>query len=193
MCNDYGNTVAYAEYAEALRQIGLKILQPVAPPNLEPRPDIWPTETAPVFRRLGEGVELAQLRWGFEPSSPKGRPVINFKSEKRSFAASKRCLVPASHFYEFTGTKPPKAKHKFTLSGEPWFCFAGLWREATASTPASFTLLTTAPGADVAAIHDRQMAVLRREEWLDWLDLRRPEGDLLRPLPAGSLAVERVR
>jgi putative SOS response-associated peptidase YedK len=57
----------------------------------------------------------------------------------------------------------------------------------------AFTLLTVAPGPDVAPIHNRQMVVLHRPDWLDWLDLSRPEAELLRPLPTGSLTVEQVR
>ncbi len=193
MCNDYGNHVAYAEYAEAFRQLGMPIRAPTAAPNLEPRDDIWPTEIAPVFRRFEDGVELAQLRWGFEPPKPKARAVINFRSEARSFAASRRCLVPASLFFEFKGAKAPKAKFKFTLTDGGWFCFAGLWTPARETIPESFTLLTTAPGPDVAPIHDRQMVVLKREDWIHWLDLTKPESELMQPLPAGSLSVEQVR
>lgn len=193
MCNDFGNHVAYAEYAEALRQLGMPILSPVAPPNLQPREDIWPSEIAPVFRRLEGGVELARLRWGFEAPNPKGRPVINFRSDGRSFANSRRCLVPASHFFEFKGAKAPKSKFKFTVRNEPWFCFAGLWSPGTPEKGEAFTLLTTVPGPDVAPIHSRQMVVLRREEWQGWLDLTKPEHELLKALPAGSLAVEQVR
>ena len=57
----------------------------------------------------------------------------------------------------------------------------------------AFTLLTTAPGPDVAPIHDRQMIVLDRDDWAPWLNLTQPEAALLRPLPAGSLRVEQVR
>ena len=57
----------------------------------------------------------------------------------------------------------------------------------------AFTLLTTEPGADVALIHDRQMVVLERPDWRAWLELSRPEAELLRPLPEGSLRVEQVR
>jgi hypothetical protein len=46
---------------------------------------------------------------------------------------------------------------------------------------------------DVAPIHDRQMVVLDRADWMAWLDLTSPESELLRPLPAASLAVEQVR
>lgn len=193
MCNDFGNHVTYAEYAEALRQLGMPIVAPGAVPNLEPEDDIWPSEVATVFRRLDDGVELARLRWGFEPSSPKGRPVINFRSEGRSFANSRRCLVPASHFYEFKGAKAPKSKFKFTLRTEPWFCFAGLWSPGSPEKGEAFTLLTTAPGPDVEPIHSRQMVVLKRENWVPWLDLSKPQDELLRALPTGSLAVEQVR
>lgn len=194
MCNDYANRVAFAEYQAAMRDAGIPIVAPFGPPNLEPRDDIWPSEKAPVFRAAEGGVELAQLTWGFEPSSPKGRRVINFKSEGRSFAYSKRCLVPASYFYEFKGDKAPKSKFKFSLVGEPWFCFAGLWRSnGEEGGHSSFTLLTTAPGPDVALIHDRQMVVLRPGNWRAWLELTKPEAELLAPLPAGSLEVEQVR
>ena len=58
---------------------------------------------------------------------------------------------------------------------------------------AAFTLLTTAPGPDRAPIHDRQMVILERADWSSWLDMSRPEGELLQPLPAGCLTVEQVR
>jgi len=192
MCNDYANHVPYSVYVEVFGQMRLPLLLPKAAPNLEPRDDIWPTETAPIIRRHGDGVELAQLRWGFAPGRPKAPPVINFRSEGRRFPNG-RCLVPASHFYEFTGKKSPKSKWKFSKAGEEWFCFAGLWRPAADQTPEAFTLLTTGPGPDVAPIHDRQMVVLERTDWAAWLDLTRPEAELLRPLPAGSLEVEQVR
>jgi putative SOS response-associated peptidase YedK len=192
MCNDFGNNVPYDAYLRAFSQIRVPVVFPKAAPNLEPRNDIWPTEPAPVFRRREDGVEMAQLRWGFPPARPKGAPVINFRSEGRRFPKG-RCLIPASHFFEFTGMKSPKSKWKFTKAGEDWFCFAGLWRPMPDGAGDAFTLLTTDPGPDVAPIHDRQMVVLDRSDWLAWLDLTLPESELLRPLPAGSLAVEQVR
>jgi putative SOS response-associated peptidase YedK len=79
-----------------------------------------------------------------------------------------------------------EAGRELVLLRRPLAADAGRGREA-------FTLLTTEPGPDVAPIHDRQMVVLDRPDWLAWLDLIRPESELLRPLPAGSLAVEQVR
>jgi putative SOS response-associated peptidase YedK len=192
VCNDFGNRIPYDDYLRAFSELRVPIRFPSAAPNLEPRDDIWPTDPAPVIRRREDGVELVQLRWGFPPARSKGAPVINFRSEGRRFPAG-RCLVPASHFFEFTGAKSPKAKWKFTKAGEAWFCFAGLWRPTPDGSGQAFTLLTVEAGPDVAPIHDRQMAILERDEWLAWLDLTRPERELLRPLPAGSLEVEQVR
>jgi putative SOS response-associated peptidase YedK len=191
MCNDYGNDIPYSAYLKAFSETRIPVRFPQAAPNLEPRADIWPTDTAPVIRQIDDGAEFTQLRWGFPPAKPKGAPIINFRSEGRRFPKG-RCLVPASHFFEFTGSKAPKAKWKFTKAGDEWFCFAGLWRPMPEGGDA-FTLLTTEPGPDVAPIHNRQVVILERADWRAWLRLERPEGELLRPLPAGALAVEQVR
>ena len=92
-----------------------------------------------------------------------------FSTEKGRRFPVGRCLVPTSHFFEFTGTKSPKTKWKFTKADEAWFCFAGLWRPMAAGGEA-FTLLTTDPSPDVAPIHDRQMVVLERSDWSAWLE-----------------------
>jgi putative SOS response-associated peptidase YedK len=146
MCNDFGNNIPHREYLAAFSQLRVPIVFPTAAPNLEPRDDIWPTELAR-FRRRDHGVELVQLRWGFPPAPPKGAPVINFRSEGRRFPKG-CCLIPASHFFEFTGAKPPKSKWKFAKTGEEWFCFAGLWCAMPDGLGDAFTILTTEPGPD---------------------------------------------
>lgn len=70
---------------------------------------------------------------------------------------------------------------------------AGIWREGHGNHPPAFTMLTTAPGPDVAPHHNRQVVVLRPEDWAAWLHLTKPENELLRPLAAGALAVQTVR
>ncbi|MBV8888487.1 MAG: SOS response-associated peptidase [Alphaproteobacteria bacterium] len=192
MCNDFGNHIAYDEYLRAFSAAGIAVKWPRAVPNLEPREDIWPTDPAPVIRRLEDGSnEFAVMRWGFPPARPKAAPIINFRSEGRRFPVG-RCLIPASHFFEFTGSKSPKSKWKFTKAGEDWFCFCGLWRPLPQGA-AAFTLLTTEPGPDVAPIHNRQMVVLDRCDWSAWLEQAGNEADLLRALPAGSLQIEQAR
>jgi len=48
-------------------------------------------------------------------------------------------------------------------------------------------MLTTEPGPDIAPIHDRQIVILQPHQWAAWLYLMKPEADLLKPLPAGTL------
>src|SRR5262249_49599788 len=146
-----------------------------------------------VVRAAGNGIELVQMRFGFPPPRPKASPVFNFKSDGRHFADSKRCLIILSGFFEFTGTKYPKAKHRFSLKGSPLMAIAGLWREGKDGEPPSFTMLTTEPGPDIAPYHDRQVVVLKPADWAHWLFLTKTEEELLKPLPAGSLEVVTVR
>ena len=191
MCNDYGNRVPYSAYLEAFSQLKIRLFAAGGPPNLEPRDDIWPTDVAPIIRSSDGGAELIQLRWGFPPGRPKGPPVINMRSDGRRFPHG-RCLVPASHFYEFTGKRSPKDKWRFTKVGEEWFCIAGIWRPVKEGA-AAFTMLTCEPGPDVAPIHNRQVVVLDRSQWADWLQPTSPEKELLRPSAAGTLMVEKIQ
>jgi putative SOS response-associated peptidase YedK len=193
MCNDYEQHVAWAEYQRLMQEIALEIPTQQNDLNLPQADDVRIGDEGPVMRKSGEQVELVSMRFGFPPAKPKAGPVFNFRSEGRSFANSKRCLIPASAFFEFTGSKYPKTKHRFTLKNVPFMAIAGLWREGTGNQPSAFTMLTTEPGPDVAPIHNRQVVVLQPADWRHWLELSKTESDLLKPLPAGSLDVEIVR
>jgi putative SOS response-associated peptidase YedK len=65
---------------------------------------------------------------------------------------------------------------------------AGLIRSSPGIGEA-FTMLTTGPGPDVAAYHNRQVAVLPPTAWRSWLDHSAPAAELIRPLPVGSVTV----
>ncbi len=79
-----------------------------------------------------------------------------------------------------------KTKWRFTLSGQRLFWGTGLIKDG------AFAMLTTAPGVDIAPYHERQIVFLRPEDGAAWLNLQRPEAELLRALPAGSFEVEKV-
>ncbi|MGZ9091613.1 MAG: SOS response-associated peptidase [Rhodoplanes sp.] len=193
MCNDYEQHVRWAEYCKMMQDLELGISTQQSELDLPQADDIRINDLGPVMRAAGNGIELAQMSFSFPPSEPKGGPVFNFRSEGRRFADSKRCLVPASAFFEFTGKKYPKAKHRFALKDSPITAIAGLWREGQGNHPPSFTMLTTKPGPDVAPYHKRQVVVLRPQDWASWIHLTKPEADLLQPLAKGSLEVETVR
>jgi putative SOS response-associated peptidase YedK len=52
---------------------------------------------------------------------------------------------------------------------------AGFWREQRGNQPPAFSMLTSAPGADVQPFHNRQVAVLRPQDWKAWIYLERPK------------------
>jgi putative SOS response-associated peptidase YedK len=194
MCNEYGNRIPYRRYVEEFSHLKLRLSVSGNGPDLTPRDEIHIRDTAPVIVRTADGVELTELTWA--PRDRNKKPVFNFRSEKRNFGNSTRCLIPASHFVEFTTPTDPgkkrKDKWRFTRADADWFAIAGLVRADAIDHADCFTMLTTAPGPDVAPYHDRQVAVLAPTDWLAWLDLSRPESELLRPQPPGMIKVARV-
>lgn len=192
MCNLYEQYATWEAYCRAMQAVELGVPSEQTESDLPAIAEVRIGDMAPVMRSAGNVVELAPMRFAFPPSG-RGGPVFNFRSEGRHFDKSNRCLVPATAFFEFTGTKYPKTKHRFTLTGEPFLAIAAIWREGKAGEPSAFAMLTTEPGPDVAPYHARQIVVLPPADWAAWLYLTRPENELLRPLPAGSLSVETVR
>jgi putative SOS response-associated peptidase YedK len=193
MCNDYEQHIRWAEYCRMMQALELGVPTQQSESDLPQADHIRINDIGPVMRASGNAIELVPMRFGFPPPRPRAGPVFNFRSEGRRFDKSKRCLIPASAFFEFTGKKYPKAMHRFTLSDAPFMAIAGLWRGEENGQPPAFTMLTTEPGPDVAPYHNRQVAVLRPEVWADWIYLTKPEAELLQPLPAGSLTAETVR
>lgn len=188
MCNNYRSRIPLDEYRRAFADLQLT----GGAPNLQPLDDIRITDTAPLIRSDAQGrPELVQMRWSWP--GPGGKPVYNFRSEGRRFA-TERCLIPADGFYEYTDPEPPapkrakKVRWLFTVTARPWFCIAGLWRAGSAQGQDAFTMLTTAPGPDIAPYHDRQVVVLGPEAWAAWLGGSEPEA-VLGPAAAGSLTV----
>jgi putative SOS response-associated peptidase YedK len=192
MCNDYEQHVRWAEYRKMMQELELGIPSQQAELDLPQADDVRINDIGPVMRATGNGIELVPMTFSFPPSREGGAPVFNFRSEGRHFVKSNRCLVPASAFFEFTGKRYPKAKHRFSLKGSPITAIAGIWKPGQGNHPPSFTMLTTAPGPDVVPYHHRQVVVLRPEDWSAWINLTKTEGELLRPLPRGLLDVAKV-
>lgn len=193
MCNAYEQHVKWEEYVRMMQELELGIPTQQTELDLPQADDIRINQMGPVMWTSGNLVELVPMNFGMPSDQPKRGPIFNYRSDGRKFANSRRCLIPTSGFFEFTGTKYPKTKHRFTLNGALFMAIAGIWREARGNHPMAFAMLTTEPGPDVQPYHDRQVVVLRPQDWGAWLHLTRPEAELLRPLEEGSLAVETVR
>ena len=149
------------------------------------RYNIAPTQLAPVVRATREGArEIELLRWGLVPSWAKelavGTKMINARSEgvetKPSFrdaVRERRCLVPATGFYEWKSAPGRKQPYAITLADRPLFAFAGLWERWTpregGDPVETFTVVTTEANPHVAAIHDRMPVILARDDEDRWL------------------------
>ena len=191
MCNLYQLEAGPDAIRRIFEGLPLPLSFPEGVPNFQPR-DVCITERAPVVRwSAGGTAELVERRWSWP--GPEGKPVYNFRSEGRQFGRG-RCLIPADSFYEFTAPADPKAKRKdrwrFRPAGGEPFAIAGLIR-ADPAVGEAFTMLTTAPGPDIAPYHSRQIVIVTAPHWRGWLD--GSDADcLVRPLPAGTLTAERA-
>jgi putative SOS response-associated peptidase YedK len=190
MCNEHRRLVALGQIPEDWSHTRIPLVFPEGLPNLAPLDSIRITDPTAIIRMDGEGAnaELVVRRWSWP--GPGGKPVFNYRSEGREFPSG-RCLIVADGFYEYTAPNEPGRKRKdrwlFTMAGEPWFGIAGLWRSSDVGE--ACTMLTTEPGPDVAPYHNRQIVVLGRDQWADWLDPGVPAARLLKPSPAGTFEV----
>jgi putative SOS response-associated peptidase YedK len=152
--------------------------------RIRKRFNIAPTQEAPVIRVDRQGArEVALLRWGLVPSWAKelavGNKMINARAEgieaKPSFRAAiqaRRCLVPATGFFEWKGIAGHKQPFAITLPDRPLFAFAGLWetwKPRQGEAVETFTIVTTDANEAVAGIHDRMPVILPREAEDAWL------------------------
>jgi putative SOS response-associated peptidase YedK len=152
-------------------------------PSLEASYNIAPTQLAPVIRQGDDGLQLVHARWGLVPFWAKdlkiGNRMINARSEtaaeKPAFRAAwkkRRCLVPASGFYEWQKTPDGKQPQAIHPARDPLFAFAGLWetwRSPQDETVTSFTILTTRANFAMAPIHDRMPVMITRDDQSKWL------------------------
>lgn len=190
MCNEIRRRIELGMIRDDFADLRAPLRFPESLPNLPAAESVRITDPSPIVRAGEDGsAELVVRRWSWP--GPGGKPVYNLRSEGRRFTTG-RCLIPADGFFEFTAPEDPKAKRKrkwlFTKVGEPWFAIAGLWRPSGAGE--AFTMLTTAPGPDVAPYHGRQIVILERRDWARWLDPAQVADDLLAPSAAGTLLVE---
>lgn len=179
----------------------------------EDRYNLAPSQAAPIVTRHQANGEhrTDPMRWGLIPSWSKDAKIayktINARSEtaaiKPSFRSAfkrRRCLVPASWFYEWK--REGKEKIPFRIQrrdGDP-LAMAGLWEHwngsETDAPRTTFTILTTDASEDLDGLHDRMPCIIERDDFDRWLT---PEivdeaatARLLSSAPAGTLVTDRV-
>lgn len=159
MCANYENTLSPEEL---LKRHGLK-----APPEYYESLNLRPDNAVLIITHDG----AAMRRWGLKASWD-NKLIINARSEtveaKSSFRPllERRCLIPATGWFEWQAIEGAKRKRKHRLQpdGQPSFTFAGL------TDGSRVVMLTRDPAPEIAHVHDRMPAVLAREDERRWID-----------------------
>jgi putative SOS response-associated peptidase YedK len=176
-----------------------------------PRFNISPTQTVPIVHNDKDGKEIAEeARWWLVPWWAKEMPkaaMFNARIEtvatsgafKDAFK-SKRCLIPADGFYEWT-LDPEDSKGK---TKDPWyihlpggqpFSFAGLWAHNEKLGVTSCTIITREAEEPVRQLHDRMPVILDPAVYDEWLSAETSPSDAMELLDHhldGQLQFHRV-
>jgi putative SOS response-associated peptidase YedK len=154
---------------------------------LSPNYNVAPTQDVPILRdnhETGE-LELALTRWGLIPSWAKDAKfsyhTINARAETvaekpafRDAFRKRRCLIPASGFYEWRKVGSKKQPYLIQMKDESPIAFAGLWE--TWNNPQdgtivqSCTIIVTEANEFMKPIHDRMPVILKPDDYGRWLD-----------------------
>ena len=172
--------------------------------DFPPRYNIAPTQPIAVVRIMHGKRRFALVRWGLIPSfvtdPKKFGLLINARADSITTRGAvkhamryRRCLVPASGFYEWRqmpGSNSGKTRQPFWLharDGKP-IALAGLWEtwadRTSGSEIDSACIITTEPNRVVASIHDRMPAIIGPQDFDTWLTGDAADAAaLLRPAP----------
>jgi putative SOS response-associated peptidase YedK len=203
MCARYDNLMARDAYRR------LFAVERLPESNFPPRYNIAPTDQIPIVRidpRDGTR-ELAMARWGLIPFWMKTKPKvphINARAETvdttplfREAFARRRCLIPATGFFEWQQVADGKQPWRFVMKDLEPFAFAGLWEYAKIGDEAvlSAAIIVGEPNPLVGGIHDRMPVILMPADYDDWLAGEVPPEDrkaMLKPYDAALMRAYRV-
>lgn len=171
-----------------------------------PNFNVCPTTQIHVVRGSEAGRRLLPMRWGFLPhwyKTPTDGPLlINARAEtiaeKPAFRAAcrtRRCIMVASGFYEWTRTEDKQRLPWYITrtDGAP-IAFASVWQEWGHDDPQpTCAVVTTAANTGMSAIHHRMPLILEPDQWALWLgELGKGAARLMQPGQEGVLQWHRV-
>ena len=169
---------------------------------MPPRYNIAPSQNIPVVRLVENRREAGLLHWGLIPHWAKDRKMayrmINARAETvadkpayRSAFQRRRCLIPATGFFEWRPIGGGKRPYNITLREGGLMAFDGLWESwagLAGERIESCTIIVTEANAAVRPIHDRMPVILAPALHETWLDPAVRDAEtlqsLLRPYPA---------
>lgn len=151
--------------------------------NTQARYNIAPTQDVLIVCNDTAGMQKAETaRWWLVPHWAKEMPkaaMINARIETigtspafRDAFKSRRCLIPASGFYEWTVSEEDGKKDPWLIyqPGQSPFSFAGLWAQNERLGVTSCTIVTMPAAMPMTRLHDRQPSILDPALYKEWLD-----------------------
>ncbi|HEX6573453.1 MAG TPA: SOS response-associated peptidase [Gemmatimonadaceae bacterium] len=172
-------------------------LPPVIP-GFTPRYNICPTQEQFIILIDDDGAPAARgIRWGLIPSwardASNGARNINARAESLADRPSweiplrsRRCLVLADGYYEWTGTGKSRVPWFFHMTGNKPFVMAGLWdRWSGNGAPLdTCTIITTQAGPRMSQFHHRVPVIFPDSAADMWLNSKTSVRDALSLLSA---------
>lgn len=148
--------------------------------NFSPKNEIYPGENAPVITidNNSDKKQLSLFNWGFSPTYT-NKKIINARAEtidqKKTFKKpfeNKRCIIPATSFFEWKNKGKNKIKHEIYIKNEKIFSLAGLYDEFTdknGNKITCYTIITTKANKALEDIHNRMPVIITKEKEDFWL------------------------
>lgn len=181
---------------QLLREYGLD-----SAPEVTARYNVAPSQEIVAVRASSDGArQAALLRWGLVPHWAKeptiGNRMINARGETvaekpayRQAFRHRRCIIPASGFYEWGPSPAGKWPYFLSATEAPLLSLAGLWERwqgAGGQTLESCTIITLPASPAVARLHNRMPVCLPASAYSAWLDPATPADACLELLAADA-------
>jgi len=186
-------------FREVLERLGLdQVPEYASRYNIAPGtpiPAIRPKVKPPRSRGEPDGaLECVSLHWGLTPAwaRTRGAGIMNARAESlaekpsfRDALRARRCVIPASGFYEWARHGRARQPWLFRRQDGQAFGLAGLWeswRTPDGSVVESCAIITTEPNDLMRPIHHRMPVMLTPEQFATWLDPQETDPRKLAPL-----------
>ena len=173
--------------------------------HLQPRYNIAPSQDVAIVRAAAQARELAYLRWGLVPAWSREEKtrysMINARADtiadKPSYREpfrKRRCLVPASGFYEWRKMSHGKQPYRIGRTDNGIMALAGLWEhwEGEGKSVDSCSIIVTEANDCIRPVHDRMPVILDPDQFDAWLNPDNGDAEtlkaMLQPYPGEAMS-----
>lgn len=173
-------------------------------PAFDPSSEVSPAQVSPVVRLMPGGERKCVLaRWGLAPyqSAESNIGPRRFTARAETVASGpafraafmqRRCLIPATGFFELAGSRAKKIRHRLALPGGKVMAIAGvwdIWHDRAGTRGDTYTIITSEPTQHHRTVIARMPVIIKPKDFEAWL--AEPRIDLLTPYD-GKLVIRQT-